>query len=51
MIDTLNEDKELRIGDVVGHTKRIVIALTKIRARVQNDSYATWIAIGTLEAE
>ena len=51
MIDTLNEDKELRIGDVVGHTDRIVIALTKMRERVKNDSYASWIAICTLQAE
>jgi len=48
MIDTSNEDKELRIGDIVGHTNRTVIALTKMRERVENDSYASWIAICTV---
>ena len=51
MIDISNEDKELRIGDIVGHTNRTVIALTKISERLKNDSYASWIAICILDAE
>lgn len=45
MTNTLNEYNELRIGDLVGHTQRTVIAYTKRHDRVVGDVYASWIAI------
>jgi hypothetical protein len=43
--NTLNEYSELRIGDKVGSTQRMVIAYTKRGDRVVGDCYATWVAI------
>lgn len=43
--NTLNEYSELRIGDKVGSTQRMVIAHTKRGDRVVGDCYATWVAI------
>jgi hypothetical protein len=43
--NTLNEYNELRIGDKVGTTGRMVIAYTKRGERIVGDSYATWVAI------
>ncbi|MEY4332669.1 MAG: hypothetical protein RLZZ196_1407 [Bacteroidota bacterium] len=51
MTNELNLDNELRIGDVVGDTKRMVIASTKKTDRVPGDSYATWVAICCKEGE
>ena len=51
MTNEINLNNELRIGDIVGATNRMVIASTKIKERVENDSYASWIAICTLHAE
>ena len=45
MANNLNLLNELRIGDIVGTTNRMVIASTKISERIPNDSYACWIAI------
>jgi hypothetical protein len=43
--NVLNEYNELRIGDIVGDTERIVIASTQITERIPDDSYASFIAI------
>ena len=51
MTNEINLNNELRIGDIVGATNRMVIASTKMKERVENDSYASWIAICTLDAE
>jgi len=45
MENELRLHDELRIGDIVGDTKRMVIASTKIFDRVPGDTYATWVAI------
>ena len=45
MTNTLNEYNELRIGDIVGDTKRIVIAYTKLGDRVPGELYARWVTI------
>lgn len=45
MDNELNLDNELRIGDIVGDTNRIVVACTKTADRIPGDSYATWVAI------
>lgn len=54
----LNLDNELHIGDIVGTTKRMVIASNKIANRVPQashafgqDSYAHWITICCAENE
>jgi len=49
--DQLNLYNELRIGDIVGHTNRIVIVSTKLGDRIPGDSYARWIAICHKEEE
>ena len=36
---------ELRIGDIVGTTNRMVIACTKKAERIPDDSYAHWVAL------
>jgi hypothetical protein len=51
MQNELNLDNELRIGDIVGATKRIVIASTKQADRIPDDSYAHWITICHKEGE
>ena len=45
MTNELNLLNELHVGDTVGHTNRIVLALTKKADRVLDDSYAHWITI------
>jgi hypothetical protein len=45
MTNKLNLDNNLCLGDIIGDTKRIVIALTKLAERVPDDSYARWVAI------
>jgi hypothetical protein len=45
MTNELNLDNQLSVGDIVGDTKRIVIAKTKLAERVPGDSYAYWVAI------
>ena len=45
MTNDLNQYNELHIGDIVGDTKRIVIACTKLGERIPGDSYARWITI------
>ena len=45
MTNELNLLNELRIGDIVGDTNRMVVAYTKKSDRIPGDSYATWIAI------
>lgn len=47
----LNLDNQLHIGDVVGHTNRVVIATTKKADRIPDDSYAHWITICFKENE
>jgi hypothetical protein len=51
MINELNLLNELRIGDIVGTSNRIVIASTKKAERIPDDSYAHWIAICHKEGE
>lgn len=51
MTNTLHEYDELRIGDVVGDSKRTVIACTKKGERIPGDSYACWVAICYNETE
>lgn len=51
MNNELNLDNNLMIGDIVGDTKRMVIACTKKSDRVPGDCYATWIAICMKEEE
>ncbi len=51
MVNDLNLDNELRIGDIVGTTNRMVIVSTKIAHRIPGDSYARWIAICHKEGE
>lgn len=41
----MNQFNSLMIGDVVGDTKRMVIACTKKNEHVPGDVYATWVAI------
>ena len=43
--EQLNTYNHLQLGDIVGDTKRIVIALTKVAERIPHDSYARWVAI------
>jgi hypothetical protein len=45
MTNELNLLNELRIGDTVGATNRIVITSTKKADRIPDDSYAHWITI------
>lgn len=49
--DQLNVYNQLQLGDIVGDTKRIVIACTKLTERIPNDSYATWIALCVKDTE
>ena len=51
MDNELNLDNELRIGDIVGTTNRMVIACTKRSERIPGDTYATWVAICCKEGE
>ncbi len=51
MINDLNLDNELRIGDIVGTTNRMVIVSTKIADRIPGDSYARWITVCHKQAE
>jgi hypothetical protein len=43
--------KQLHLGDIVGTTKRMVIACTKKSERVPGDCFATWVAICVKEEE
>lgn len=38
-------NSDLRIGDFIGDTNRMVIAYTKKGDRIPGDSYANWVAI------
>lgn len=51
MTNELNLLNELRIGDIVGTTNRIVIASTKRAERIPEDSYAYWVTICHKEGE
>jgi hypothetical protein len=51
MTNLLNLDNEIRIGDIVGSTNRIVIAYTKKSERVPGDCYAVWVTICHKEGE
>jgi hypothetical protein len=51
MTNELNLLNELRIGDIVGTTNRMVIASTKKAERIPDDSYAIWITICHKEGE
>jgi hypothetical protein len=51
MTNELNLLNELRIGDTVGDSNRIVIACTKKAERIPDDSYAHWVAICHKDAE
>ena len=45
MTNNLNLDNQLMLGDIVGDTKRMVIACTKIADRDPGESFAVWVAI------
>lgn len=45
MTNQLNLINELHLGDIVGDTNRLVIAMTKKNDRIPGDSYASWLAI------
>jgi len=51
MQNELNLNNQLHIGDIVGTTKRIVLASTKKADRIPGDSYAHWITICFKEDE
>lgn len=51
MQNDLNLDNQLQIGDLVGDTKRIVLACTKLGDRIPGDTYARWVAICTKAGE
>jgi hypothetical protein len=51
MTNELNLNNQLRIGDIVGATNRMVIACTKKADRIPDDSYAHWITICHKENE
>jgi hypothetical protein len=51
MTNELNLLNELRIGDIVGTTNRIVIATTKKSERIPGDCYAVWVTICHKEGE
>jgi len=41
----MHEDNSLMLGDLIGDTKRMVIACTKLADRIPGDSFARWVAI------
>jgi hypothetical protein len=45
MTNELNLLNKLCIGDIVGSTKRMVIASTQKAERIPNESYAYWVTI------
>jgi len=47
----MHEDNTLMLGDLIGHTKRMVIACTKMANRDPAESFARWIAICVKEGE
>lgn len=47
----MKEYNTLMLGDIVGDTKRMVIACTKKAELVLGDSYAYWVAICVGEKE
>lgn len=51
MTNELNTLNALHLGDIVGDTKRMVIAHTKIADRVPGDTFATWVAICVKDGE
>ena len=51
MTNQLNLDNQLHLGDIVGSTNRMVIALTKKADRIPGDTYATWVAICVKDGE
>jgi len=51
MNNELNEYNQLKIGDLVGDTKRIVLACTKLGDRIPGDTYARWVSICAKEGE
>ena len=51
MQNELNLENQLRIGDVVGDTNRIVIVSTKLEDRIPDETYARWITICHKEGE
>jgi len=51
MNNELNLNNQLMLGDIVGDTKRMVIACTKLADRYPGESYARWIAICVKDGE
>jgi hypothetical protein len=51
MSNELNLLNEIRIGDIVGSTNRMVIAYSKKQDRIPDDCYATWVTICHKEGE
>jgi hypothetical protein len=51
MTNQLNLLNQLQLGDIVGDTKRMVIACTKIQDYTPGDSLAVWVAICAKDGE
>ena len=51
MTNELNLLNQLHLGDIIGDTKRMVIACNKISDRVPEETFATWVAICAKEEE
>lgn len=51
MTSQFDEYTELQLGDIVGDTNRMVIAMTKKNDRIPGNYYATWLAICVKEDE
>jgi len=51
MTNELNLNNQLMLGDIVGDTKRMVIARTKVADRDPGESFAQWVAICAKEGE
>lgn len=51
MSNQLNLENQLHLGDIVGDTKRMVIACTKKADREPGESFAWWVAICVKEDE
>ena len=51
MSNQLHLSNQLQIGDIVGDTKRMVIACKKTSERIPGETYSTWVAICAKEEE
>ena len=51
MTNELNLHNQLHLGDIVGDSKRMVIACTKLAEREPGESFAHWVAICVKDGE